>query len=399
MTKTWRAASRGFLFLSSAVALLAAQTGSVVEIRDHLRKAAEYLKQENLASAVNEFNAVLVLDPRNAQAYANLGALAFFRHNYVDASRDLKKALDIDPSLVRTQALLGICERRLGQNSAQALLEKSFPLLKDRNVQIQAGLELANIYYQQGNLDRAASTMRSLVDIAPDNVEVLYMAQRVYSDLADETLNKLALLAPGSARMQQVIAERLINEGDLKGATEHFRKALEIDPRLPGAGFELAEALLEAGPNRAESQAESENELKAVVDVEGDSARAECMFARIASRRSDLDAAFAHYSRAFSLNPGNTEAQIGLGRLLTTQGKLQDALKYLRMAVQSDPLNEEAHYRLATVCGKLQLTEESEKEFRLFREIKLARKRLQDLYGKMSRKPPGQEADFPDAEP
>ena len=42
------------------------------------------------------------------------------------------------------------------------------------------------------------------------------------------------MLAPGSARMQQVIAERLVNEGDLKSATEHYKKVLEIDPRVPG---------------------------------------------------------------------------------------------------------------------------------------------------------------------
>ena len=72
--------------------------------------------------------------------------------------------------------------------------------------------------------------MRSLVDLDPDNVDVLFMAQRVYSELADDTLNKLAVLAPGSARMQQVIAERLVNGGDLKGAIEHYRKALADRP-------------------------------------------------------------------------------------------------------------------------------------------------------------------------
>ena len=75
-------------------------------------------------------------------------------------------ALAIDPSIAKTQALLGICESRLGQPSAQALLEKSFPKLKDKNLQIQAGMELANIYYQQGNLDHAASVMQSLVSIS-----------------------------------------------------------------------------------------------------------------------------------------------------------------------------------------------------------------------------------------
>lgn len=370
-----------------------------LSIHDRLRKAAEYLKANDRESAIKELDAVLAVDPKNAEAFANLGVIAFFRRDYQKAAGYLQKALVIEPSLAKTEALLGICERRLGQPSAEALLEKSFPKLKDKGLQIQAGLELANIYYQQGELDRAADVMRTLVDRDPDNVEILYMAQRVYSELADNTLNKLAILAPGSARMQQVIAERLVNDGDLKGATEHYRKVLEIDPHVPGVRYELAEAILESAPTDPQVQADAEKELQTAVKADGDSAGAECMFARIAFRRSDFDGAYAHYNRAFALNPGSAEAQFGLGRLLASMQKPVEAAKYLRMAVQSDPLNEQAHYRLASVCRQLQLKDESQKEFRLFQEIKQTKESLKELYRQMNKKPPGQEEPDADKQP
>jgi len=386
--------------LASALGAVAAQTGASpsAAIHDHLRKAGEYLKANDANSAVKEFNAVLALDPKNAEANANLGVIAFFQHDYQNASQYLRKALAADPSLAKTQALLGICERRLGQPSAQALLEKSFPRLKDKNLQIQAGLELAGIYYQQGNLDRTASVMHSLVDLDPDNIEILYMAQRVYSDLADDTLNKLAILAPGSARMQQVIAERLINEGDLSGATEHYRKALQFDPRLPDVRYELAEAILEAAPHDAKAQADSEKELETAVKMDGQSAKTECLFGRIALLRADLDSAYTHYNHAFALYPMDMEAQLGLGRVLATMGKPQEAVKYLRMAVQSDPLNGEAHFRLASVCRKLQLKDEAEKEFKLFLEIKQTKDRIVELYRQMNKNTRTQDLQVPDAD-
>ena len=99
-----------------------------------------------------------------------------------------------------------------------------------------------------------------------------------------------------------------------------------------------------------------------------------------------------------ALNPGETEAQIGLGRLLATMEKPLEAVKYLRMAVQSDLLNEQAHYRLATVCRSLHLTEESEREFRLFREIKQVKEQVRELYRQMNTKPPGQDDQIPDAD-
>jgi len=389
-----------FILLLGSLVTIAAQPAASrpAEIHDHLRKAAEYLRAKDPSSAVNELNAVLALDPKNADAYANLGVIAFFERDYKNASQYLRKALASDPSLTKTEALLGICERKLGDPSAQALLEKSFPKLKDKNLETQAGMELANIYYQQGNLDRAASVMRSLVDLAPDNIEVLYMAQRVYADLADDTLNKLALLAPGSARMEQVIAERLINDGDLKGATEHYRKALAIDPRLTGVHYELAEAILEAAPGDAEAHAGAKKELQSAIESDGDSARTECMFGRIAAASSDLDGAYARYHRAFDMDPGLVEAQIGLGRLLAMMGKPEEAAKYLRMAVQADPLNDQAHYRLAAVCRTLHLKDEADKETRLFQEIKQAKEHLIDLYRQMNKKPRPQESETPDAE-
>jgi Tfp pilus assembly protein PilF len=114
------------------------------------------------------------------------------------------------------------------------LLEKSFPKLKDKSLRLQVGLELASLYEQEGDQGATAVVMHSVVDIDPDNVDVLFMAQRVYSELAEDTLNKLAILAPASARMQQAVAEHLINGGDLPHAIEHYKKALQIDSRLPG---------------------------------------------------------------------------------------------------------------------------------------------------------------------
>jgi Tfp pilus assembly protein PilF len=389
------------VLLASVAAVMAGQTSTsrTTDIHEHLRKAAEYLKANDANSAVKEFNAVLALDPKNAEAYANLGVIAFVQRDYQNASNYLRKALAIDPSLAKTQALLGICERRMGEHSAQALLEKSFPKLKDKNLQIQVGMELASLYSQQGDLDRTASIMRSLVDLNPDNVEILYMAQQIYFELAEDTLNKLAILAPGSARMQQVIAERLINEGDLKGATEHYRKALEINPRLPGVHYELAEAILESAPTDAQVQAQAEEELQTAVKLDGDSAKTECLFGRIAERRGDPDGAYAHYERAFALNPGEVEAQMGLGRLQASKEKPQEAMKYFRMAVQSDPLNGEAHYRLASVYRILQMKDESKKEVQLYQEIKQAKSRLEELYRQMNKKPPEHGAQVPDAEP
>jgi tetratricopeptide (TPR) repeat protein len=384
--------------LAGACASMAAQTGSslTAEIHDHLRKAADYLKAGDPSSAVKEFDAVLALDPKNAEAYANLGVIAFFQRDYQRASPYLRKALAIDPSLVKTQALLGICQRRLGDPSARGLLEKSFPKLKDKPMRIQVGLELAALYDQQGDPGATASVMHSLVDLDPDNVDVLFMAQRVYSELADDTLNKLAVLAPGSARMQQVVAERLVNGGDLPHAIEHYKKALQIDPRVPGVHFELGEAILQSSPFDAATQAEAQKELEIAVAVDGDTAKTECEFGSIALSQSQLDQAFAHYQRAYQLDPNEVQAQMGLATVLRSQEKWEEAVKYLRMAVQADPLNGTAHYQLGTAYKRLQMDDMAKKEMLLSQEIKKSKDQVEELYRQMNRRPTPSANDAPE---
>lgn len=374
------------ILLSSVSAPMLAQTRApgTADAHDHLQKAEAYLKANDPDSAKRELDAALAVDPKNAEAHANLGVIAFSRHDCQTASQQFQKALAIQPSLTKAQALLGICAKRLGDPAARVLLEKSFPKLKDKLLRLQAGMELARLYDEEGDAGGTASVMRTLVNLDPDNVDVLFMAQRVYAELADDTLNKLALLAPGSARMQQVIAERLINEGDLKGAIDHYQKALQIDSKVPGVHFELGEAILESSPGDANAEAQAQKELEAAVAIDGDSAKAECEFADIALLQSQPEKALAHYRRAFELDPNEVQAQIGLAKMLTKDSP-EEAVKYLRMAVKTDPLNGSAHYRLAQLYFRLQMTEMAQKEMHLFQEIKQAKDQMEALYHQMNR--------------
>ncbi len=354
------------------------------QVQLHLERAQAALRVSDPATAAKEFLKVLALEPRNAEAYADLGVVSYLQGNYQQASKYLGRALAIDPSLVKTQALLGICEAKLGGSSAQVLLERSFSKLQNRALRTQVGMALAGLYYQQGALGRAAAVARTLVDLSPDNLNVLFLAQRIYTDLAYETTNKLAVLAPGSAQMQEVIAERLVNAGDLRDAIEYYRKALAIDPRLGGVHLELGEAILQSAPSNPQNQAAAKQEFETAERTEGDSAAIECQLGEIAFRQSSVTDAYAHYRRAFTLNPGDAEADLGMGKVLMTRGKLQQAIAYLRMAIRSDPLNADAHYRLAVAYDKLKLTDESRKEFHLFQDIKQTKERVALLNSEMN---------------
>jgi Tfp pilus assembly protein PilF len=354
------------------------------QIHDHFQRAQAALQANDSASAETEFRAVLSLDPRNPGAHTGIGILAMGRGDCRAASAEFHSALSAQPSFTKALALLGICQKRLGDPAARTSLQKSFEKLQEKSLRVQVGMELAGLYEQQGDAEAAACLMRQLVELAPENADILFTAQRIYSDLADDTLTKLAIVAPASARMQQAIAEKLINAGDLRGAIEHYRKALQIDPRASGVHYELAEAILESDRSEAAAQAAAQKELEASLAVDGDTAKAECELAGIALLQSAPDRALAHYQRAYHLNPNEVRAQLGLASLVM-QDNPQEAIKYLRMAVQSDPLNGSAHYQLARAYQRLQMNELAEKELHLSQEIRKTKDQVQALFHQMNR--------------
>src|SRR6202789_4429901 len=270
-------------------------TSSTEQLKTHLQRGQIALKVNQQEEAAKEFRAALRLDPSNAEAHANLGVLSFFHGDCKDAETEFRGALKSAPALIQAKALLAVCEKRLGEPSAQTDLTSAFADLKDVRMRTQVGIDLADLYYQQGDLGETGSVLYTLSSINPDNVDILFFEQRVYSELAGSTLDKLALLAPDSARMEQLIAERLINAGDLKNAIVHFRKALAVDSKLPGTHFELAEALMEGAPNDPKAQSEAGSELQAAITVDGDSAKIECELGRIAALQANVTSAEAHY--------------------------------------------------------------------------------------------------------
>ncbi|HEX4006806.1 MAG TPA: tetratricopeptide repeat protein [Acidobacteriaceae bacterium] len=331
---------------------------------------------------------ILALHAQTAslQAHLKAGTAAVARGDCTAAETELHAALLTAPAQPQALGLLGICEKRMGQPGAQTHLEAGFARVTDPKLRTEIGVELADFDYQRGDLDRTLPVVRTLVTLNPENIDILFFAQNVYQDMADGTLNKLALLAPDSPQMQEVVAEHLVNAGNLASAADHYRQALTQDPYLPGAHFELAEAILEADPNDPATQAAAERELAAALRVDGESARIECELGRVAFLQSNLDAALDHYQRAHRLMPSNVDAMMGVARILMRQDKPADALPLLQQAVDEDPLNSEAHYRYAMALKAAGRTQQAEEQIQIYQTIHAAHDKVVHVYGEMNRR-------------
>jgi tetratricopeptide (TPR) repeat protein len=375
-----------FLFFAPCPGLPQTTPTRQQQIESHMKQAQVYLSQNRPDLAAGEFKAIIVIDPKNVDARGNLGVLLFFQGQYADSIPYLRGALKLQPTLWKIQALLGTAEKRTGEiKSATADLEKTFPNLKELKIKIDTGMELIDIYSATSDLPKAVSIVTALRDLDPTNVEIIYTAYRIYSDLLDEARLSLTIVGPNSARVHQMMAHELAKQGNTEEAIANYREALKIDPNASGLHFELAEMLNNSSVPGGRQEAEKE--YQAALAANPNDEKAECKLGELAALRGDQKTAAEHYERAVKLQPNDPEALLGLSKSLVTMNQPDKALPLLEQAVKLDPTNAVAHFRLSTLYRKMGRADEANRELADYQKYKAMKEKLRDTYRQMRLQP------------
>ena len=370
------------LLLSSVPCLSQGAEDKARQLAEHQQKAAQYLQQKKPSLAVPELQAVVALDPTNMAARANLGVLLFFDGRFAEAIPQLKEAVTIQPDLWRIRSLLGIAERRTGDEAGgRGDLEAAFPNIQDQKLKITVGRDLIESDAASDDLDKASDMIAALLKLEPTNPALLYTSYRIHTELAATALLALGVAAPDSAQTHQAMAHEMQRDHDLTGTIANLRAAMALDPTLPGIHFELAEALHASDDQRLRAQAGAQYKL--AVKTNPSDPKAAARLGDIEVENGELDAAAADYRRALKLQPGSADAAIGLANVLFQQGNAAAAAPLLEQAEAADPTNVLAHYRLSAVYRKLNRPADVKRELDLYQKYKDEHEKLMKVYQQM----------------
>jgi tetratricopeptide (TPR) repeat protein len=362
-----------------------------ISTQEHLRRAGQYLQAKQPEKAIPELQAVVAAEPNNIDAQANLGVLLYFQNQPAAAEPHLRAAITAQPELSKIRGLLGLAERSQGKlDVAREELSRALPDLQDAAFRKQVGLTLVEIDTQQQRLADAVPVLQILRKNAPDDGEILYASYRVYTDLSGDALLSLSLAAPNSGQMQQAIAHELLRVRDIPGAIASFRRAIVIDPNLPGIHTELAETL-HASPDEADRSA-AEAEYKLGLQKNPHDALAASHLANLYADAGDRTAASALYEQALATQPGNADALLGLAKIDSDEGRDDDALQKLQSVIEADPSNILAHFRLSALYRKLHRPEDAKRELGEYQKLKQLKEDLSKVYSTMKLRAPGSDA-------
>jgi len=279
------------------------------------QQVQKHLQEQKPQLAIPVLREIISLDPKNVNAQANLGVLVFFEGNYAEAIPHMQAALQVHPDLWRIEALLGIAEKRTG-NPGEALnhLERAFSNLDEKKIRIEAGLELVELYSASGQLDKALSVTARMGELSPQDPQVLFATHQLSRQMMYQSLLAMIMAAPDSAEMHMLMAGELGRQGDRANSIAQYREALRLNPKLPGAHFELAEQLRTASDAALNAQAEVE--FKAAIQVNPYDELSWRQLGGVLSLKGDLKGAEAEYRKALALQPKDAGAKTGLAIVL-----------------------------------------------------------------------------------
>ena len=364
----------GNLFVLCFVVSLAAQQED--DQSKHYARGMRAMQLGLYDEAVNAFQQVLQLNPENAEAYCELGAVYRFQEKTNDSLDAYLRALEL-PASPQTHGVAHLCLARIyhsqgkfaeaenhGQHAVAMLPKNAEPFFRLADTYVQRGkLDLAQRSYQQAltldanlapvyqglgkvtflqnRLEDAVQYYQTALTLAPYHTETHYNLALVHRRLGRNlqgsiTTQHIAEAKNLMASFQQVKA---YNE-----QTNQYRRLLLAQPTALEPRAKLAEAHFKIGNHQEAIKA-----YQIATALHPDALPLYHNLGGLYMQTGQLAEAVAAFQRLIQLDDTDAEAYLHLGWLHARLRKFGEAQAYLQTAIQRDKMLTPAYYGLAEV--------------------------------------------------
>jgi cytochrome c-type biogenesis protein CcmH/NrfG/4-amino-4-deoxy-L-arabinose transferase-like glycosyltransferase len=211
----------------------------------------------------------------------------------------------------------------------------------------------AGLYLKAGDYDRAVEVYEEAAQMDPGNPRVYFYLGKAYATeghIAEskKVMERAVQLNPAYRPYGMLtLGVALANQGRYDLAVEYFQGALDADPGLGLAAFNLGVSLLNLGrteeAERAFTEAEKlcKEEIETLVAIAG-------AYVRMGDTRKGVSLA----RDVLAKEPRNAEALYTVGLGLEAEGKPADALRYFEEALRQRPGSPEIMRKIQQLRGR-----------------------------------------------
>jgi tetratricopeptide (TPR) repeat protein len=338
--------------------------------------------------------------PSNPEPYAHLGLLEARQEHYKEAVPFYRKALAMNPAIPGLRLNLGLALFKGGELK-QAILEFK-PLLKNQPPSSPEAQRLTILigmaHYGLSEYAEAVPYLKTAAARNATNLPLrLALAHsclwsRQYQCVLD-VYHEILVMNAESAESDMLAGEALNELKDTPGAIQHFRSAIQANPREPNVHFGLGYLLWTQTEYR-----EAASEFQAELANDPDHIQAMLYLADSDIQLNQYDAAAPLLERVLKLDSGLGLGHLDLGIVLAQAGRNEDALRELTTAAKLMPEDVNVHWRLGRLYRSMGKMEEARAEFAKASNLNKAADDA--LFNKINKAhPKGQPAQQPPAEP
>ena len=222
------------VWLTVAVLLLAGCGGAEERKALYLEKAKLSLEAGDLDKARIELKNVLQIDPKDAQAYFQLGDIFDLKKEYRKAFNNYSKALELNPENLEYHAKIGTYLLMLAGDINTAIKKRDLVLGKDK-FNLSGLLLKANILLKQNNIAAAKKIAQDIFLKQSGHVDnavflsSIYLNNKEYEDSID-VINKCIKKNPNNRDLKSILANIYFSAGKLGLAEVEYKKILDSEP-------------------------------------------------------------------------------------------------------------------------------------------------------------------------
>ncbi len=298
-------------------------------------------RYKDLVEVLNREIQVAVTPRQRITLYQRLASV--YEEEYLDhklAAEACEEILELDPDHDETLDALARHYRSLERwDELAKTYERHLRAVREDDRKIELGLALGKVLAEQiGSPNRAANAYETVLELAPANASALEALAKLRagtgeSNLALQAIEALAAQAntPEAKAEQWMRAARLAEQaGDLDGAIDRYKTALDLQPHNSAA----SDALRGAYIARGDASAAVDLIGRQVELAEGGLQKAKLCgeMARIYKYKlNESDRASSAATQAYRLDPTNIDALLVLGDSAFEEGHFLEAINHLEL--------------------------------------------------------------------